>query len=69
MQLVVLVLLARVLLIAVGLRSYDLASYYLYSPWNRDARARARANAVTVAFDVSGYECPVSEPPRTSLPN
>jgi multidrug resistance efflux pump len=67
MQLVVLVLLARVLLIAVGLLSYDLASYYLYSPWNRDARVRA--NAVTVAPDVSGYECPASEATRTSLPN
>ena len=33
--------------------SYDLAIYYLYSPWTRDARIRA--NIVTVAPDVSGY--------------
>src|SRR5262245_13827832 len=42
-----------VLLIAAGLLSYDLASYYLYSPWTRDARIRA--NVVAVAPDVSGY--------------
>jgi RND family efflux transporter MFP subunit len=30
-----------------------LASYYLYSPWTRDARIRA--NVVTVAPDVSGW--------------
>jgi RND family efflux transporter MFP subunit len=35
------------------LLSYDLASYYLYSPWTRDARIRA--NVVTVAPDVAGY--------------
>jgi len=32
---------------------YDLASYYLYSPWTRDARVRA--NVVTVAPDISGW--------------
>jgi multidrug resistance efflux pump len=47
------VLLTVILLIAAGLLSYDLASYYLYSPWTRDARLRA--NVVTVAPDVSGY--------------
>jgi multidrug resistance efflux pump len=32
---------------------YEMASYYLYSPWTRDARVRA--DVVTVAPDVSGY--------------
>ena len=53
MQAVVRVLLTLVLLVAAGLLSYDLATYYLYSPWTRDARVRA--NVVTVAPDVSGY--------------
>jgi multidrug resistance efflux pump len=53
MQAVVRVLLTLILLVAAGLLSYDLASYYLYSPWSRDARVRA--NVVTVAPDVSGY--------------
>jgi multidrug resistance efflux pump len=53
MRTVIRVLLTLVLLIAAGLLSYDLASYYLYSPWTRDARVRA--NVVTVAPDVSGY--------------
>ena len=53
MQAVVRVLLTLILLIAAGLLSYDMASYYLYSPWTRDARVRA--NVVTVAPDVSGY--------------
>ncbi len=53
MRAVVRVLLTLVLLTAAGLLSYDLASYYLYSPWTRDARIRA--NVVTVAPDVSGY--------------
>jgi multidrug resistance efflux pump len=53
MQAVIRVLLTLILLIAAGLLSYDLASYYLYSPWTRDARVRA--NVVTVAPDVSGY--------------
>jgi len=47
------VVLTSILLIAAGLLSYDLASYYLYSPWTREARVRA--NVVTVAPDVSGY--------------
>jgi multidrug resistance efflux pump len=46
-------LLTVVLLIAAGLLGYDMASYYLYSPWTRDARVRA--NVVTVAPDVSGW--------------
>jgi multidrug resistance efflux pump len=50
---VVRVLLTLILLIAAGLLSYDMASYYLYSPWTRDARIRA--NVVTVAPDISGW--------------
>src|SRR3954452_19988947 len=53
MQIVVRVVLTLILVTAAGLLSYDLASYYLYSPWTRDARIRA--NVVTVAPDVSGY--------------
>jgi len=47
------VLLTLVVLIAAGLLSYDMAIYYLYSPWTRDARIRA--NVVTVAPDISGW--------------
>jgi multidrug resistance efflux pump len=53
MQSVVRVLLTLILLIAAGFLSYDLARYYFYSPWTRDARVRA--NVVTVAPDVSGF--------------
>src|SRR5713101_538895 len=53
MRAVVRVLLTLILLIAAGLLSYDMASYYLYSPWTRDARIRA--NVVTVAPSVSGH--------------
>ena len=53
MRAVVRVLLTLILLVAAGLLSYDMARYYLYSPWTRDARVRA--NVVTVAPDVSGY--------------
>ncbi|SED78477.1 RND family efflux transporter, MFP subunit [Rhizobiales bacterium GAS191] len=53
MQAFVRVLLTLILLIAAGLLSYDMANYYLYSPWTRDARIRA--DVVTVAPDVSGY--------------
>jgi multidrug resistance efflux pump len=53
MQAVVRVLLTLVVLIAAGLLSYDMAIYYLYSPWTRDARVRA--NVVTVAPDISGW--------------
>ena len=53
MQAVVRVLLTLILVIAAGLLGYDVARYYLYSPWTRDARIRA--NVVAVAPDVSGY--------------
>ena len=53
MRTVVRVLLTLVLLVAAGLLSYDMASYYLYSPWTRDARVRA--DVVTVAPDISGW--------------
>src|SRR6478752_7375806 len=53
MHAVVRVVLTLVLLVAASLLSYDLASYYLYSPWTRDARVRA--DVVSVAPDVSGY--------------
>jgi multidrug resistance efflux pump len=53
MQAVVRVLLTLILLVAAVFLSYDLANYYLYSPWTRDARIRA--NVVTVAPDISGY--------------
>jgi multidrug resistance efflux pump len=53
MQAVVRVLLTLILLVAASFLSYDLASYYLYSPWTRDARIRA--DVVSVAPDVSGY--------------
>src|SRR5258706_9373181 len=53
MQTVVRVLLTLVLLTVAVFLGYDLANYYLYSPWTRDARIRA--NVVTVAADVSGY--------------
>ena len=53
MRAVLRVLLTLILLIGVGLLGYDMAVYYLYSPWTRDARVRA--NVVTVAPDVSGY--------------
>jgi multidrug resistance efflux pump len=47
------VLFTLILLIAAALPSYDVAMYYLYSPWTRDARIRA--NVVSVAPDISGY--------------
>jgi multidrug resistance efflux pump len=50
---VVRVLLTLILLAVAGFLGYDMAAYYLYSPWTRDARVRA--NVVTVAPDVSGY--------------
>src|SRR5712675_2587202 len=53
MQTVVRVLLTLVLLTVAVFLGYDLARYYLYSPWTRDARVRA--NVVTVAPDVSGW--------------
>ena len=53
MQAVVRVLLTLILIVAASLLGYDMASYYLYSPWTRDARIRA--NVVTVAPDISGW--------------
>jgi len=53
MNIAVRVLFTVVLLISVGLVGYDIAVYYLYSPWTRDGRVRA--DVVTVAADVSGY--------------
>ena len=53
MQTAVRVVLTLVLVVAAGFLSYDMASYYLYSPWTRDARVRA--DVVSVAPDVSGY--------------
>ena len=53
MQAVLRVVLTLILVIAAGVLGYDLARYYLYSPWTRDARIRA--DVVTIAPDVSGY--------------
>lgn len=53
MQTVVRVLLTIILLIVASILSYEMAFYYLYSPWTRDARVRA--DVVPVAPDVSGY--------------
>ena len=53
MNIAVRVLFTLVLLISVGLIGYDMAVYYLYSPWTRDGRVRA--DVVTVAADVPGY--------------
>jgi multidrug resistance efflux pump len=47
------VLLTLILLGSAGFLGYDMALYYLYSPWTRDGRIRA--NVVTMAPDVSGY--------------
>jgi multidrug resistance efflux pump len=53
MPTVVRVLLTLIVLAVAGFLGYDMAYYYLYSPWTRDARVRA--NVATVAPDVSGY--------------
>src|ERR1700751_5938500 len=53
MRTIVRVLLTLIFLAVAGFLCYDLASYYLYSPWTRDARVRA--NVVTVAPDISGW--------------
>src|SRR5258705_5347427 len=50
---IVRVLLTFIFLAVAGFLGYDMANYYLYSPWTRDARVRA--DVVTVAPDVSGY--------------
>jgi len=53
MHTVIRVLLTVISLVVAGSLGYDMASYYLYSPWTRDARVRA--DVVSVAPDVSGY--------------
>ena len=53
MRAVIRVLLTLIFVAVAGFLGYDMANYYLYSPWTRDARVRA--NVVTVAPDVSGY--------------
>jgi multidrug resistance efflux pump len=53
MRTIVRVLLTLIFLAVAGVLGYDMAVYYLYSPWTRDARVRA--DVVTVAPDVSGY--------------
>jgi multidrug resistance efflux pump len=53
MHTVIRVLLTVVLLLVAAFLSYEMATYYLYSPWTRDARIRA--DVVAVAPDVSGY--------------
>ncbi len=50
---VVRVLLTLIFLAVAGFLGYDMANYYLYSPWTRDARVRA--DVVTVAPDISGW--------------
>jgi multidrug resistance efflux pump len=46
-------LLSLVLLASAGFLAVDMADYYLYSPWTRDARITA--DVITVAPDVTGY--------------
>jgi multidrug resistance efflux pump len=53
MRTIVRVLLTLIFLAVAGFLGYDMASYYLYSPWTRDARVRA--DVVTVAPDISGW--------------
>src|SRR6266487_1044658 len=53
MRTIVRVLLTLIFLAVAGFLGYDMANYYLYSPWTRDARIRA--NVVTVAPDISGW--------------
>src|SRR6266566_830760 len=50
---VIRVLLTLIFLAVAGFLGYDMANYYLYSPWTRDARVRA--DVVPVAPDVSGF--------------
>jgi multidrug resistance efflux pump len=47
------VFLTLILVLAAVFLGYEMASYYLYSPWTRDARISV--NVVTVAPDVSGW--------------
>jgi multidrug resistance efflux pump len=53
MRTIVRVLLTLIFLAVAGFLGYDMANYYLYSPWTRDARIRA--NVATVAPDISGW--------------
>src|ERR1700730_11729372 len=53
MQTTIRVLLPAIVVSCACFLGYDMAHYYLYSPWTRDARVRAEV--VTVAPDVSGY--------------
>jgi multidrug resistance efflux pump len=53
MRTIVRVLLTLIFLAVAGFLGYDMANYYLYSPWTRDARVRA--NVATVAPDISGW--------------
>ena len=53
MQATVRVLLTLIVVAAAGFLGYEMAYYYLYSPWTRDARVRAEV--ITVAPDVAGY--------------
>jgi len=53
MQTAIRVSLTLVVVISAGFLCYDMAQYYLYSPWTRDATVTAYT--VTVAPDVSGY--------------
>ncbi len=53
MQTAIRVSLTLIVVISAGFLCYDMAQYYLYSPWTRDARVTAYT--VTVAPDVSGY--------------
>jgi multidrug resistance efflux pump len=53
MNAVVRLFLTLIVVSAASFLGYEMARYYLYSPWTRDARIRA--DVVTVAPDVSGY--------------
>jgi multidrug resistance efflux pump len=53
MRAVIRVLLTLIFIAVAGFLGYDMANYYLYSPWTRDARVRA--NVATVASDISGW--------------
>src|SRR5947207_6883918 len=50
---IVRVLLTLIFLAVAGFLGYDMANYYLYSPWTRDARVRA--DVAAVAPDISGW--------------
>src|ERR1700730_4420931 len=52
MQTTIRVLLTAIVVSCACFLGYDMAHYYMYSPWTRDGRVRAEV--VTVAPDVSG---------------